>query len=95
MTPKFTLLRNLFVDMTIKLCNDGGFYQLFSTVSCPTLRSLFACLPVQRYSTQAVMQATPSPASSTTKIPPTLAIEREAAFPLSDFSCELALVRAV
>ena len=54
-----------------------------------------ACLPVQRYSTQAVTQATPSPASSTTKIPPTLAMEREAAFPLSDFSCELALVRAV
>ena len=43
----------------------------------------------------AILQAMPMPASSTTKIPPTLAMEREAAFPLSDFSCELALVRAV
>ena len=52
-----------------------------------TLRSRLACRPVQRYSIRAVIQAMPSPASSTTKIPPTLAILREAAFPLSDFSC--------
>ena len=52
-----------------------------------TCLALLVFLPVHKYSTKAVMQAMPRPANSTTKIPPTLAMLSDAAFPLSDFSC--------
>ncbi len=51
-----------------------------------TCSSVASFLDFQTNSHTAMTEARPIPASSTTKIPPTLAMLREAAFPLSDFS---------